>query len=56
MDATRNLFFDTSKENASYKGISKFDPQQVASENILKDETIIAEKNGPTIEQSRIAY
>lgn len=53
----QDIYFVTrQKENASYKSMEEFDPQEGTPSNILKDEMITVEKNGRKIEPGRVAY
>lgn len=53
----QDIYFVTrQKENASYKSMEEFDPQDGTPYNILKDEMITVEKNGRKIELRRVAY
>jgi len=53
----QDIYFVTrQKENASYKSMKEFDPQEATPNNILKDEIITVEKNGRKIELRRVAY
>lgn len=53
----QNIYFVTrQKQNASYHSLEEFDPQNGTSNNILKDESIIVEKNGQKIKLRRVAY
>lgn len=53
----QDIYFVTrQKENASYKSVLEFDPQQDTSNNILKDEVIVVEKKEHRIELRRVTY
>ena len=53
----QDIYFVTrQKENAAYKTLEEFDPQEGTSDNILRDEVITVGKNGRELQLRRIAY
>lgn len=52
-----DIYFVTrQKDNAVYKSIKEFDLNDKASDAVLKDELIVVEKNGKSIEIRRVAF
>lgn len=49
-------FVTRQKENAAYKSVVEFDPEDQTSDHILKDEVISVQKKELTLELRRIAY